>query len=83
MKVYEIHLTLAEHDSDIKIKALLFVTRCCAYNGLRYQVSVYRTIGPQIDWIFLILAGNKDNYKVLDEFEIRPDPTIDRGVSCP
>ena len=27
------------------------------------------------DWIFFILAGNKD-YKVSNEFEIRPDPTI-------
>ena len=23
------------------------------------------------DWIFFILAGNKDNYKSLDEFEFR------------
>ena len=51
MKVYEVPLTLAEHDSDIKIKACTkknpksFVTRFCAYNLLRYQVSVYRTIG--------------------------------------
>ena len=29
------------------------------------------------DWIFHILTGNKDNYKVSDEFEIRPDPTMD------
>ena len=55
MKVYEVPLTLAEHDSDIKIKASLyskipqsFVTRFCAYNLLRYQVSVYRTIGSLV-----------------------------------
>ena len=46
-------MTLAEHDSDIKIKActqksLSFVTRFCAYNFLRYQVSVYKTIGPLV-----------------------------------
>ena len=35
------------------------------------------------DWIFLILAGNDDIHKNLDEFEIRPDPTTDDGVSCP
>ena len=29
------------------------------------------------------LAGNKDNYIVSNEFEIRPDPTMDCGVSCP
>ena len=54
MKVYAVPLTLAEHDSDIKIKACTqklpqsFVTRFCAYNLLRYQVSVYRTIGPLV-----------------------------------
>ena len=26
------------------------------------------------DQIFLILAGNENNHKVLNEFEIRPDP---------
>ena len=50
MKVYEVPLALTEYDSDIKIKAciqtsLSFVTRFCAYNLVRYQVSVYRTIG--------------------------------------
>ena len=29
------------------------------------------------DWFFFILAGNKDNYKILDGFEIRQDPTKD------
>ena len=36
-----------------------------------------------VDWIFLILAGNKDNYIFTDEFEIRPDPSVECGVSCP
>ena len=54
MEVYEVPFTLAEHDSDIKIEActqkslLSFVTRFCAYNLLRYQVSVYSTIGPLV-----------------------------------
>ena len=54
MQVFEAPLTLAEHDSDIKIKACTkkipqsFVTRFCAHNLLRYQVSVYRTIGPLV-----------------------------------
>ena len=30
-----------------------------------------------------MLAGNDDIHKSLDEFEIRPDPTTDYGVSCP
>ena len=34
-------------------------------------------------WIFLILAGNKDNYNISDEFEFQPDATSDCGVSCP
>ena len=34
-------------------------------------------------WIFFILAGNKDNYNISDEFEFRPDLTSDCGVSYP
>ena len=49
MKVYEVPLTLAEHDSDMFSKIpQSFVTRFCAYNLLRYQVSVDRTIGPLV-----------------------------------
>ena len=33
--------------------------------------------------LFFILEGNKDNYNISDEFEFRPDPTSDCGVSCP
>ena len=33
--------------------------------------------------ILLILAGNEDMHKSLDEFEFRPDPTTNLGVSCP
>ena len=37
-----------------------------------------RTLAPFIfDQIFFILAGNKDNYIVSNEFGIRPDPTMD------
>ena len=35
------------------------------------------------DRIFFIYAGNEDNHKVSDKFEIWPDPTIDCVVSCP
>ena len=34
------------------------------------------------DWIFFILAGDKDNHNILDEFEFRPDLIKDCGVSC-
>ena len=33
--------------------------------------------------ILFILASNEDRHKSLDEFEFRPDPTTDYGVSCP
>ena len=53
MKVCEVPLTLTKHDSDIKIKACTqkpqsFVTPFCAYDLLKYQVRVYRTIGPLV-----------------------------------
>ena len=54
MKVYEVRFNLAIHHSDIKKACCTkkipqsFVTRFCAYNRLRYQVSVYRTIGPLV-----------------------------------
>ena len=35
------------------------------------------------DRILFILAGNYDIHRSLHEFEIRPDPTTDNGVSCP
>ena len=31
--------------------------------------------------ILFILAGNKDMHQISDDFEIRPDPTTDSGVS--
>ena len=33
--------------------------------------------------IFFILSRNKENYEILDEFDIRRDSTMDCGVSCP
>ena len=41
----------------------------------RCQVSVYRTIGPLVDYILFIFPGNEDMHKNLDEIEIRPDAT--------
>ena len=37
----------------------------------RYQVSVYRTIGPLVNWIFFILAGIEDMHESFDEFEFQ------------
>ena len=36
-----------------------------------------------IDPILSKLAGNEDMHNILNEFEFRPDPTTDCGVSCP
>ena len=33
--------------------------------------------------ILFILAGNDDMHESSEEFEFRPDPTTDCGVSCP
>ena len=41
-------------------------------------MSVYRTIGPLV-----ILAGNDEMHGSSEKFEIKPDRTIDCGVSCP
>ena len=71
MKVYEDPLTLAENDSNIKIKACTkipwsFITRFCAYNGLRYQVSVNRTISH------LVLKHSGENLNVISVFNKPP-----------
>ena len=36
-----------------------------------------------LDGILFILTGNNNIHKSLDEFEIRPDPTMDHRASCP
>ena len=46
-------------------------------------MSVYRTIGRLVYPILFIVAGNDDMHESSEEFEIRPDPTTDCGVSCP
>ena len=46
-------------------------------------MSVYRTIGPLVNWICFILAGIEDMHESLDEFEFQQDSTSDYGVSCP
>ena len=61
----------SEHDSDIKIKTFYskipqsFVTRFCAYYLLRYQVSLYRTIGP------LVFCSNDNHVLRLTYFTAR------------
>ena len=45
-------------------------------------ISLLSSSAFNFNWIFFILAGNKDNYIVSNEVEIRPHPTMDYGVSC-
>ena len=67
----------------ISLPYIIQVLYVLCFTRPRNQVSVYRTIGPLVNWYFFILAGNKDMHKRLDEFEFQPDPTIDYGVTCP
>ena len=50
------------------------------------RVTVGKTVSSHLshvfDRIYFILAGNDDIHKSLNEFEIRPDPTMDYGVGC-
>ena len=51
-----------------------------------HQPGVYvplRALFLVFDWIYFIFAGNEDNHKGMDEFEIQPDLTMDYRVSCP
>ena len=45
--------------------------------------SCYHSSAFIFDRIFFILAGKEDNYKISDEFEIRPDLTTGCEISCP
>ena len=48
--------------------------------------NVVTTLAPSFlifDWIFLILAGNKDSHKSLDEFKSKVEPTSACEVNCP
>ena len=42
----------------------------CAFTWPRYQVSVYRTIGPLVYLILFILTGNDDMHESSEEFDL-------------
>ena len=52
-----------------------------------FEKSIFLCCGHSsifvFQYIFFILAGNKNNYNISDEFEFRPDLTSDCGVICP
>ena len=49
----------------------------------RQRNRCHHVISVDIDPIFFKLAGNKDMYNIMNEFEFRPDRTTDYRVSCP
>ena len=51
-----------------------------AFNGENDFSTFFSVV---FNLILFILAGNEDRHKISDEFEFRPDRTIDYGVSCP
>ena len=53
------------------LECLKIDVRCCEHSS-----------AFSFELIFFSLAVNKDNHTVLTEFEFRPDPTTDYGVSC-
>ena len=52
-----------------------------------HRVIIGKTVLPLFLGCFspdlFILAGKEDMHESWDEFEVRPDPTTDCGVSCP
>ena len=55
-----------------ELAALERLEKCCGHSNAFI-----------LDWIFFILAGNKDMHISLNEFKFLPDPTTDFGVICP
>ena len=52
-------------------------TELPALEPLNNQCMILSTLlRLRFDWIFFILAGIKDNYKVSDDFEIQPGPIM-------
>ena len=56
-------------------------------SALEFLKNQYFVLWPSsifvFQWIFFILAGNKNNFNISDEFEFWPDLTSDCEVSCP
>ena len=50
---------------------------------LLFEKRCWHFFSIVIDGTLFILTGNDDINKSLDEFEIRPEPTMDHRASCP
>ena len=58
-------------------------SRAAELAALEHLENPHRLIMGEIDWIFFLLADNKNMHKSLNEFEFLPNPTTDYGVICP
>ena len=58
---------------------------CRVICPLVFEKSIFCVVATLASLFFSgsssLLAGNKDNYNILDEFEFRPDSTSDYGVN--
>ena len=54
-----------------------------ALERLKKTYKLVSTLAPSFLFGSSFFAGNKGNYIVSDEFEIRPVPSMECGVSCP
>ena len=74
-----------------KISSLTFLIILTYYFGVschcaseKSMNNVVTTLAPSFfNLIFFNIAGNNENHKILDVFEVQLDQTLDCGVSCP
>ena len=82
-KIHRIHYSIKTLKNSLnKITEFIAISR--KLENATVCVSFFVGYNSQMFLIgtFLILAGNDDMHESLDEFEISPDSTIDKGVSC-
>ena len=61
-------------------KILPLTAELAALRVLKLMYNVVSTLASSFLLYLLILAGNEDNYKISNEFEIQPDFTTYCGV---
>ena len=64
-----------------RIRTLVSVATDSSHRVIMGETTSSRFLNH--DQILFILTGNNDIHKSLNEFQIRPDPTIDYRVCCP
>ena len=71
------------HSGPDRIRTLVSIATDTSSHRVIMGENCGHSSAFSFDSIFLILAGNKDNHNITDEFEFQPDPITDNGVSCP